>query len=363
MPRFLVAFAMLLVAFATTANAAGPTCPSGPNPPNTPACAPQAVVPPQPTDKLWLQQANGPTKTNQMVGINLNQLTNIGGGPGGAPNSIQFNVSGTPPSFGGVLLAPNQLLVGTSGAPVALGFTPYVAGISGGVSGTFLAADGTFQIPPSVSGGNVSNSGTPTAGQTAQWTNATTVQGINNTGTGLYVLQTAPTLVTPNLGTPSNLVCTNCSGVAGALTAGQISGQATSATVDTTNAVNISSGILPLARLPLVNGEICYTGDSNTSEVAATSTVTLPWSSGTFIQLVGQTSGSSASFTAQLKIGTTLVTGCSALNVNSSVPVTATCTSANTWGALNQPVSIVVGAPTNTPTAWSVCAIAQHSPT
>jgi hypothetical protein len=362
MPRFLVALA-ILIALATQANAAGPTCPSGPNPPNTPACAPQAVLPPQTTDLLWLQQATGPTKSNQMVGIPLNQLTTAGGVPGGPTNSIQINLGGSPATLGGVLLGANQLLVGTSGAPVAMSFTPYVAGVSGGVSGTFLAQDGTFQIPPSVSGGNVSNSGTPTVGQTAQWLNATTIQGINNTGSGLYVLQTAPTLITPNLGTPSVLVGTNISGVGAAFTAGQISGQAASATVDTTNANNISSGTLPLARFPNVNDEICYTGDSLTSEAAATSTLTLPWTSGTFTKLVGQTSGASASFSAQLQIGTTPVTGCTSLVVNSTTPVVTTCTAANTWSSINQPVSLVVGAPTNVPTAWSVCAIMLHSPT
>lgn len=49
-------------------------------------------------------------------------------------------------------------------------------------------------------GGNVSNTGTPTNGQIAQWTNATTIQGLATTGSGSAVLATSPTLTTPTLG-------------------------------------------------------------------------------------------------------------------------------------------------------------------
>jgi hypothetical protein len=49
---------------------------------------------------------------------------------------------------------------------------------SGGGTVNFLRADGTWAAP-AAGGGNVSNSGTPTAGQTAVWTDATHVQGRN----------------------------------------------------------------------------------------------------------------------------------------------------------------------------------------
>ena len=50
--------------------------------------------------------------------------------------------------------------------------------------------------------GNVFVTGTPVAGQTAEWTNATTIQGISTTGTGNYVKATGATLGSPNLTTP-----------------------------------------------------------------------------------------------------------------------------------------------------------------
>jgi fibronectin-binding autotransporter adhesin len=61
-------------------------------------------------------------------------------------------------------------------------------------------------------GGNVSNSGTPTSGQFAIWTGATTLQGVTGTGTGTPVLSNSPTLVTPALGTPSAINLANATG-------------------------------------------------------------------------------------------------------------------------------------------------------
>lgn len=72
---------------------------------------------------------------------------------------------------------------------------------------------GTVGCQAATGGGNVSNSGTPTAGQIAAWTNATTVQGIGTTGSGNAVLATSPTLTTPNLGTPSAVTLTNGAGL------------------------------------------------------------------------------------------------------------------------------------------------------
>lgn len=61
--------------------------------------------------------------------------------------------------------------------------------------------------------GNVTASGTPTSGQAAQFTTATNIVGVNTTGTGNYVKDTSPTLITPALGTPSAIVLTNGSGL------------------------------------------------------------------------------------------------------------------------------------------------------
>lgn len=62
---------------------------------------------------------------------------------------------------------------------------------------TFLRGDCTWNTP--AGGGNVSNTGTPTSGQMAQWTSATVIQGLATTGTGNAVLAASPTLT----GTPA----------------------------------------------------------------------------------------------------------------------------------------------------------------
>jgi len=62
-------------------------------------------------------------------------------------------------------------------------------------------------------GGNVSNSGTPSSGQIAQWISSTVVQGLPTTGSGNAVLATSPTLVAPALGTPLSAVLTNATGL------------------------------------------------------------------------------------------------------------------------------------------------------
>ena len=72
--------------------------------------------------------------------------------------------------------------------------------------------------------------------------NGTAISAATTTGTSgsAVVLATSPTLVTPNLGTPSVLVGTNITGIASGLTAGAIVSQAKSATITaaTTETVN-----------------------------------------------------------------------------------------------------------------------------
>lgn len=93
----------------------------------------------------------------------------------------------------------------TAYAPIFGGTTSTGAVQSGtvGTAGQVLTSNGagalpTFQSP--AGGGNVSNTGTPTAGQAAEWTNATTLQGVAVTGSGSYVKATSPTLTTPTIG-------------------------------------------------------------------------------------------------------------------------------------------------------------------
>lgn len=62
-------------------------------------------------------------------------------------------------------------------------------------------------------GGNVSNSGTPTSGQVAEWVTSSTIQGVATTGSGNYVRANSPALTTPNLGTPTAVTLTNATGL------------------------------------------------------------------------------------------------------------------------------------------------------
>ena len=97
-------------------------------------------------------------------------------------------------------------------------------------SSTYWRGDGTWATP--AGGGNVSNTGTPTSGQYAQWTNATVVQGVTH-GTGVN------TALTGNLGTAGGLSTTIAAGTSSLGTSAITSG--TCATVVTTTATNTAT--------------------------------------------------------------------------------------------------------------------------
>jgi hypothetical protein len=85
-------------------------------------------------------------------------------------------------------------------------FTSTLKGLapaSGGGTTNFLRADGTWAAPAGGGGGNVIISGTPTANQWAQWTDATHIQGVDVSGTP-WVLKAGDTMIGSLLVSTSN---------------------------------------------------------------------------------------------------------------------------------------------------------------
>jgi len=76
------------------------------------------------------------------------------------------------------------------------------------ISGDYLTYNGTaflWSTPPG--GGNISSSGTPAAGQAAEFTDSTHIQGVAVTGSGSYMKATAPTFTLPNYTTAGEPAC------------------------------------------------------------------------------------------------------------------------------------------------------------
>ena len=97
---------------------------------------------------------------------------------------------------------------------------------------------------------------------TAVNSGGTAIEAITTTGTGSGVRATSPTLVTPNLGTPSALVGTNITGTASGLTAGTV----------TTNA-NLTGPITSTGNATAVAAQ---TGTGSTFVMQASPTLTTP---------------------------------------------------------------------------------------
>lgn len=127
---------------------------------------------------------------------------------------------------------------------------------------TILKRDGSGQVAATTfTGALVGNASTATTASTvttnANLTGPITSSGnatsvASQTGTGSkFVMDTSPTLVTPNLGTPSAAVLTNASGTASSLTAGD-------ATNATTVATSSNASFFPLFAASSTNGNQAF---------------------------------------------------------------------------------------------------------
>lgn len=96
--------------------------------------------------------------------------------------------------------------------------------------------------------------------------NGTAISAASTTGSGAVVLATSPTLVTPNLGTPSAIVLTNSSGV---LPVGVTGGSGLS--IATTQL----TGTLQAAQFPALTGDVTTSAGSFATSLVATSNATL----------------------------------------------------------------------------------------
>ena len=162
------------------------------------------------------------------------------------------NLTGEATSVGNAATLTNSAVIGK----VITGFT------SG--AGTVAATDSILQAIQKLDGNNSTNANL--TGVITSVGNATSIASQTGTGTK-FVVDTSPTLITPDLGTPTALVGTNITGTASGLTAGTVTTNAnlTGEATSTGNSVTLSNSA--------VIGKVITGYTSGAGVVAATDTI------------------------------------------------------------------------------------------
>jgi hypothetical protein len=209
-------------------------------------------------------------------------------------NSVTLNTTGTTvlslPNSGTVATLQSPAFTGTPTAPTAspgtnttqLATTAFVLANTVGTGGVATLSFGSTGLTPNTAtNGNITVAGTLAVANGGTGVTA-------STGSGSVVLNTSPTLVAPNLGTPTTLVATNATGTATGLTSG-----VTNALKNATGTVDVSAGIAPVV------GQV----------LTATNGTTATWQTPTSTNIIGGVTGSlpyqtATSTTSMLGIGT-----------------------------------------------------------
>jgi len=189
------------------------------------------------------------------VAASVPAFLSISGSPITGSGTLAISYSGTalPVLNGGT----GQTTLTNHGVLVGAG-TSAVTQLAVGATGTILSGQGALLDPlfvaaPAFTGTNIT--GTATAFTASNVTTNANLTGVitsvgnatsiaSQTGTGSkFVVDTSPTLVTPNLGTPSAVVLTNATGTAASLTAGTVTTNAnlTGPITSSGNATSIAS--------------------------------------------------------------------------------------------------------------------------
>jgi hypothetical protein len=199
-----------------------------------------------------IQKLNGNDATNANL---TGMVTSVGNATTVVTNA---NLTGEVTSVGNTATVTNAAVI----AKVLTGYT------SG--AGTIAATDNILQAIQKLNGNDATNAnltGMVTSvgnaatvvtnanltGPITSTGNATSIASQTGTGT-TFVMDTSPTLVTPNLGTPSALIGTNITGTASGLTAGNVTTNAnlTGDVTSTGNASTIANNVVSNAKLSTV---------------------------------------------------------------------------------------------------------------